>query len=410
MQITRVEVVPITLKLRLPYRTAYHGAEDVNQTGVVFVRIETRQGNVAWGCAAFDPAITGETLDQVTQACHACADRARDLNPLNLEYALSELSPLTEDTPSAQCAFDIAFHDLLGLATGLPIHRLLGGYRDRIQTSITVSLGSVKETVERAQNRVRQGFRILKIKGGVNPEEDVRRVKAVHDALPNITLRLDADGGYTVAEALDVARALEGCLEMLEQPVSTAGENASVGDLRRTNEQDLRRTNEQDLRRTNRRGFRQTKADEGASVGDLRQTNERTEGIHALRHVTEHSPIPILADQSVVGPSSALEIAGQHAADGISIKLATCGGLRCARQMDAIACAAHISTMVGCVHEPALLIAAELAFALSSPSVQYGDLDGHFDLIDDPTRERFTFADGWLIASDVPGLGCTVDF
>jgi L-alanine-DL-glutamate epimerase-like enolase superfamily enzyme len=117
-----------------------------------------------------------------------------------------------------------------------------------------------------------------------------------------------------------------------------------------------------------------------------------------------------LADQSVVGPSSALEIAGQHAADGISIKLATCGGLRCARQMDAIARAAHISTMVGCVHEPALLIAAELAFALSSPSVQYGDLDGHFDLIDDPTRERFTFADGWLIASDVPGLGCTVDF
>ena len=53
------------------------------------------------------------------------------------EFALAELAPLTEDTPSARCAFDIAFYDLLGLAAGLPLHRLLGGYRHRIQTSIT---------------------------------------------------------------------------------------------------------------------------------------------------------------------------------------------------------------------------------------------------------------------------------
>ncbi len=375
MQITRVEVMPVELKLGLPYHTAYHDEGEVHQTGIVFVRIETRLGDVAWGCAAFDPALTGETLPRVTRACQACADRARDLNPLNIEYALSELEILTQGTPSAQCAFDIAFHDLLGLAAGLPLHRLLGGYRDRIQTSITVSLSSVKETVELAQDRARQGFRILKIKGGVDPEEDVRRVKAVHDALPHITLRLDADGGYTVPQALDVARALEGYLEMLEQPVPANGGNASARDLRRTN---------------NRK-------------------QQQMGGIHALRHVTEQSPVPILADQSVVGPSSALEIAGHHAANGISIKLATCGGLRCARQMDAIARAAHISTMVGCVHAPALLIAAELAFALSSPSVRYGDLDGHFDLVDDPTHERFTFMDGWLIASDVPGLGCTVE-
>ena len=107
-------------------------------------------------------------------------------------------------------------------------------------------------------------------------------------------------------------------------------------------------------------------------------------------------------------PASALEIAGHNAADGISIKLATCGGIHCARQMDAIARAAHLATMIGCVNEPALLIAAGLAFALSSSAVRYGDLDGHFDLAEDPTQERFALEDGWLIASDVPGLGCTV--
>lgn len=354
MQITHTEVIPMELSLRTPLRTAYTAGSPITGIGAVFVRLETQQGDVAWGCAAVGTLPAGETLDSVTQACRACADRARDLNPLTIEYALAELAALTEGAPAALCAFDLAFHDLLGLATGQPLYRLLGGFRDRIQTSITVGLGTVQETVEMARDRAHQGFRILKIKGGLDAEADVRRVRAVHDALPHITLRLDADEGYTVQEAIDVAQALNGRLEMLEQPVPASA------------------------------------------------------GIPALRQVTARSPIPILADQSVAGPASALEIAGQHAADGLSIKLARCGGINCAQQMDAIARAAHIATMVGCVYEPVLLIAAELAFALSSPAVRYGDLDGHFDLVGDPTVPSFVVQDGWLIATDVPGLGCTV--
>jgi len=352
MQITKVEVTPVELNLRLPYRTAYHPA--IDRVTVVFVRVETRLGQTAWGCAAFDKALTGETLEDVMRACRACADCARDLNPLNTEYALEELARYTEGVPSALCAFDLAFHDLLGLAAGMPLHRLLGGYRGRIQTSVTISIAPLKESVKLARDRARQGFRILKIKGGLDPQEDVRRVQAIHKALPHFTLRLDADQSYTVQQALDVARALLGKVEMLEQP---------------------------------------TPADD----------------LDGLHKVTRHSPVPILADESVLGPASALEIASRKAADGMSVKLATCGGLRCARQVDTIARAARMSTMVSCVNEPALLTAAGLSFALSSPNVRYGDLDGYFDLTNDPTVPGFLLKDGWLIATDVPGLGCTVD-
>ncbi len=354
MQITNVEVVPVELNLRLPYRTAYRPEQGVDRVTVVFVRVETRQGRTAWGCAAFDEGLTGETLEDVVRACRACADRARDLNPLNTEYALDQLAPLTERTPSALCAFDLAFHDLLGLAAGMPLYRLLGGYRNRIPTSITISLASVKESVELARDRVRQGFRILKIKGGLDPDEDVRRVRAIHKAMPHCTLRLDADQGYTVRQALDVARALKDELEMLEQPTPAAD-------------------------------------------------------LDGLRQVTQHSPVPILADESVTGPASALELAARRAADGMSVKLATCGGLRCARQVDTVARAARMATMVSCVNEPALLIAAGLSFGLSSPNVRYGDLDGHLDLVNDPTVPGFRLEEGRLIAADVPGLGCVVD-
>ncbi len=195
---------------------------------------------------------------------------------------------------------------------------------------------------------------MLKIKGGLDPEEDVQRVKAVHRAAPDAILRLDVDGGYTVRQAIDVAKVLKNCLEMIEQPV------------------------------------------QASAFEDLRQ-------------VTRYSPVPVLADQSVTDPASVLAVVNPRRVDGISVKLATSAGLNGARQMDAIARAAHLVSMVGCLVEPALLIAAGLSFALSSPNVHYGDLDGHLDLLNDPTRAGFVLEDGWLVASDSPGLGCIVD-
>jgi L-alanine-DL-glutamate epimerase-like enolase superfamily enzyme len=131
--------------------------------------------------------------------------------------------------------------------------------------------------------------------------------------------------------------------------------------------------------------------------------------LEALYQVTKRSPVPVLADESVSEPPSALEVAKRHAAHGMSVKLTACGGLRCARQIDTIARIAQMSTMVSCVNQPALLTAAGLSFALSSPNVVYADLDGHFDIIGDPTQSTFRLEEGSLVATDVPGLGCTVN-
>jgi L-alanine-DL-glutamate epimerase-like enolase superfamily enzyme len=353
MQITKAEVIPVELKLRHPVRMARFSL--INHITAVFVRIETRQGQSAWGCTVADPNLSGDDLAAWFRQFQECAALAPDLNPLNLAYSLHELAlRIPNLTPGIQCAFDLAFHDLLSLSAGLPLYRVLGGYRSRIQTSVTIPIAPVAETVDLAKQRASCGFRILKIKGGLDPEEDVRRVRAVRQALPEHILRLDADEGYTVQQAIDVARALEHILEMFEQPTP---------------------------------------------AGDLT-------GLHQVKQA---SPLPVLADQSVRGPASALEIANRHIADGMCIKLVTCGGLRSAQQIDAIARAAQLTTMVSCTIEPALLVSAGLSLALSSPAVRYGDLDGHLDLVDDPSRAGFRLENGWLIASDVTGMGYTVE-
>jgi L-Ala-D/L-Glu epimerase len=352
MQIAKAVVTPVELPLRQAAHLA--GMPPIEKITAIFVRIETRKGRTAWGCGVAHPGLTGETPQNALKASLACAERVPDLHPTNIEYSLAELAPLAAGSPAAACAFDLAFHDLLGLAAGLPLHRLLGGFRSRIQTSVAVPAVPVEESVEIALNRARAGYRMLKIKGGLDPDLDVKRVRAIHRALPDHILRLDPDGAYTTETALEVIRALEGLVEMVEQP-----------------------TNAEDL----------------AGLGQ----------------VTGACSVPVLADQSVRGPQSLLTLAAGRIVDGFSVKLATCGGLQCARQMDAIGRAARMTIMVSCVIEPALLTAAGLSFALSSPNVQYGDLDGHVDLINDPTVPGFLMKDGWLTAAETPGLGCTVD-
>lgn len=216
MQITRAEVVPVELTLKHAVQLAKH--PPIQSVTAIFIRLETRQGQNAWGCTIAHPQLNGYQPNQVLKVCQECAARAVDLHPLNLENALAELAPLCVDCPPALCAFDLAFHDLLGLAADLPLYRLLGGYRNRIQTSITIPIAAVEESVELAREYAAQEFQIFKVKGGLDPALDVQRVQAIHRACPGFTLRLDADGGYAAEEAIEVARALDGLIEFLEQP------------------------------------------------------------------------------------------------------------------------------------------------------------------------------------------------
>ena len=350
MHITRVSAWPVNIKLTEPYTIAY---QSVEETTNVFVRIETDGRIVGYGCAAPDVHITNETSESVLKAFDEIVEPSvLGMDPLRTLYVLEKVKPLLKSQPSARAALDMALYDLLGKAAGLPLYMLLGGYRLSIPTSITIGILGEKETVERAREFVRQGFKCLKLKGGLDVDSDIGRVRNVRETVgKDIELRFDANQGYTLEQSLRfVKETRDADLELLEQPTPRAE-------------------------------------------------------LELLGRVTNKISIPVMADESLMTLRDAFKIAGNELADMFNIKLMKVGGIAEALQIDAVARSARLEVMVGCLDEAALAISAGLHLALARPNVAYADLDGHFDLVDDPTKGAVMLRDGVLYPSERPGLG-----
>src|SRR5918997_1798409 len=123
--ISSVEIIPVRLPLREPFVIAYATYPDVLS---VLVRLRTADGVTGWGEATPDPNVTGETWGGTAETLR------RDLAPVLLgrdgrdrEAALRALDERVEGVPAAKAALDIALHDLLGRALGVPLWVLLGG-------------------------------------------------------------------------------------------------------------------------------------------------------------------------------------------------------------------------------------------------------------------------------------------
>ena len=129
---------------------------------------------------------------------------------------------------SALSAIDIALWDLAGKAAGLPAHALLGGkVRDRVAvyaTGLYYTEGEFPDRLlDEARSYVEQGFTGMKTKvGGLTVEEDVRRVRALREAIgPDVRLMVDANEAYNATTAIRIGHKLaELDLMWFEEPVN----------------------------------------------------------------------------------------------------------------------------------------------------------------------------------------------
>lgn len=350
MKIIDLEFFPIIMKLREPYTIAY---ETVNSASNMLCRLITNENIAGVGIAAPDLEVTGESIETVSKICSDVIEPfLKGKDPLRIAKIITELKPHLQNHPSALAMVDMALYDILGKKSELPLYKLLGGFRTKAATSITVGILPLNETIKRCKAFVSEGFKIIKIKGGLNLDEDIEKIIKIREAVgKNIALRFDANQGYTVEQSkrfVTDTRKIK--LELIEQPTPK---------------------NELEL----------------------------------LGKVTNSVPIPVMADESLMNLRDAFKLARNELVDTINIKLMKVGGIYEALHINSVAKAASLEVMIGCMDEAALGIAAGLHFALARPNVEYVDLDGHLDLIDDPTAGAVILKEGYLYTTEKPGLG-----
>ncbi|UCB47312.1 MAG: dipeptide epimerase [Spirochaetota bacterium] len=350
MKITHIEAWSVSMKLEEPYSIAY---ESIEETTNVFIRVETNRIITGFGCAAPDLQITGESHESVLNAVNEIiGPYLIGKDPLRYALHLERLKKKVGRKPATLACIDMALYDILGKHGEMPIWKLLGGFRNRIKTSITIGILPFDDTVNKAKEYATRGFSSLKLKGGLDVEGDIEKVRKVREAVGNrIELRFDANQGYTIKDAMKfVKTTLAFKIELLEQPTS----------------------------------------------------KEKTD---SLRSVSKRVPIPIMADESIMSLRDAFRLARGDFVDMVNIKLMKAGGIYEALMINAVARSAGLEVMVGCMDEAALGIAAGLHFALARPNVIYADLDSFIGLKGDPSAGAVKLKNGTLYANDSPGLG-----
>ncbi|MCP3963321.1 MAG: dipeptide epimerase [bacterium] len=354
MKIRHVDTWKSDVELSRPYTIA---TRTITAVELFFVRIRADDGTVGVGSASPGEGVTGES----PAACAAALEDDRlgwlaGRDPRHLGALCRELKTTARATPAARAAVDMALHDLFARYLGVPLVDVLGRRHQTLPTSITVGIKSTEEALSETEEYLGRGFRCLKIKVGLDLDEDLERLAKLRElAGGEVTIRVDANQGYGAEQALRFYRATEHLdLELIEQPLPAASDDDARG-----------------------------------LPADLRRK--------------------VAADESLITEENAFALAREPAACGIfNIKLMKCGGVSSALAIAQIAEAAGIELMWGCMDESAISIAAAVHAAYACPTTRYLDLDGSFDLARDPATGGFAVEGGMMRILEEPGLGATL--
>ena len=339
------------LPVTKPYTIAY---KTITDTRIVFLEITLENGLTGIGSANPFADVVGETPEQTLanlQSGYLDEFIGKDIRQFNsLIYPASVHFP---KQPGTLAAIDIALHDLFCKYLDIPVVDFYGRQTDSLPTSVTIGIKDIKEMLEDADGYYQLGFRILKIKTGIDADSDIERVIKLSERFNNkMLIRVDANQGYTIN---DLRKFIEHTghlgLELIEQPMKVGQE-------------------------------------------------------HFLSQLIEKERKLLVADESLLNAGSAWKLSTPPQPYGVyNIKLMKSGGIAGAREIAIIAKTAGIDLFWGCNDESIVSITAALHAAYSCSNTKYLDLDGSFDLAKDLVDGGFTLKDGFLYTNGLPGLG-----
>lgn len=333
MKITDVKLYHLSVPLKKPFKTALRTVESAEET---VIKIETDSTLVGIGEAPPTAVITGDMNEGIRTLIK------RKIRPLIVGESVDNIEKLhylvenaAVNNNSAKAAVDMAIYDLFGKIHKAPLYKLLGGYQEKIESDLTISINSPVEMKEDALAAVNSGYKTLKLKVGKGMKKDLERIKAIREAVGSeIEIRLDANQGWKAKEAVYAIKKMEEKdlnIELVEQPV---------------------------------------KADD----------------FKGMKFVRDNVLTPIMADESLFSAKDCLKLLEMEACDLINIKLMKAGGIYNALNINAIAEAYGIETMLGSMLEAKISVTAAAHLAAAKKNITRLDLDAPSLLAEDPVK------------------------
>ena len=354
--------------LRIPFVEAFrHSASDRRWCDSVVVRVRDEDGGEGFGEGIPRPYVTGETVESVRAHLAGAlwpAVAGQPIPPLDGPTDLSAVDALIPDgalagtvaAHASRAALELAILDCGLRRDGRSLAALLPPRRTLVRYSGVITAGSLESVGQHARAARAVGLGDVKIKVGF--DDDVARVTAVRDVLgEGATVRLDANGAWTFDRAVAILNAVAPLgIAAVEQPLPRGP----------------------------------------------------VEALAALRQAT---PVPIVADESLVTLADADALVAARAVDYLNVRVSKCGGLARSAAIAARAAAHGIGIQIGSqVGETSILSAAGRHLAAALPAVAF--VEGSFGtllLTEDVTVESLRFGhrgDAALLKG--PGLGIQV--
>ena len=351
MKIVAVRSYLKNMALTKPYTIAYNTFSDVS---LAFFEVELENGIIGYGSGSPAEDVVGETTEQTAANLKTDFVQAlvgRDIR--QFQQIIFETIHQFPHLPGTQAAIDIALHDAFGKFLGISVANFYGQKVKALPTSVTIGIKTVAAALEEAAGYKALGFKILKVKTGLDVDEDIERVVKLKEQFGNhFKIRVDANQGYTIADLKKFIEATKHQgLELIEQPMPVGTEKELLA---------------------------------------LDWSDRKL----------------LAADESLKDPQAALQLASNEKPFGIyNIKLMKCGGIVGALGIANIAQNADIDLFWGCNDESIISITAALHVAYACPNTKYIDLDGSLDLAEDLVKGGFEIVDGEMQINNAPGFG-----
>lgn len=241
MKISRVEIIPIDIPYKMPFRVSYGATTSGRQ---IILRIFTDEGIDGVG-SSIGLAKTGLTREGAMAHMKSIASGLLlGQDPLNTEAILSRLDFVLPGNWRIKAHFDYALYDLKGKILNVPVYQLLGGLsREKIPLEWIVMMDEPEVQAEMAIKYLAAGFHSIKIHVGGDPALAVKRFKTVREAVgPDIPIAIDmasvigSESHWNAHDALRLIEKLdEYGLHYAEQPVTTHDIDGFKAIRRRTN-------------------------------------------------------------------------------------------------------------------------------------------------------------------------------